>query len=69
MLIEVAVQPGTTDDALIVQCDVLHESGFAGCRALLDLSDPPTAVSAPQRHHGAGRERRRPATPPATTEV
>jgi LacI family transcriptional regulator, galactose operon repressor len=35
-----------TDDTLIVQGDFLHESGFAGCGALLDLPDPPTAVFA-----------------------
>src|SRR5690349_23662919 len=35
-----------TDDGLIVQGDFLHESGFAGCAALLDLPDPPTAVFA-----------------------
>ena len=36
----------TVDERLVVQGDFLHESGFAGCSALLDLPDPPTAIFA-----------------------
>ncbi|MGW0142146.1 LacI family DNA-binding transcriptional regulator [Streptomyces calvus] len=34
------------DDSLVVPGDFRPESGFAGCNALLDLPDPPTAVFA-----------------------
>jgi LacI family transcriptional regulator len=34
------------DERLIVQGDFMHESGFAGCKALLGLPEPPTAIFA-----------------------
>jgi LacI family transcriptional regulator len=34
------------DEQLVQQGDFLHESGFAACRALLDLAQPPTAIFA-----------------------
>ncbi|MDT0615857.1 LacI family DNA-binding transcriptional regulator [Streptomyces lancefieldiae] len=36
----------TVDESLIVPGDFHPESGFAGCEALLDLPEPPTAVFA-----------------------
>ncbi len=34
------------DQALVVQGDFYHESGFHGCDQLMDADDPPTAVFA-----------------------
>ncbi|MEV5927413.1 LacI family DNA-binding transcriptional regulator [Streptomyces cellulosae] len=36
----------TPDEALVVPGDFRPEAGYAGCRALLDLPEPPTAVFA-----------------------
>ncbi|MFI6934390.1 LacI family DNA-binding transcriptional regulator [Streptomyces sp. NPDC050287] len=36
----------TVDDSLVVPGDFRPESGFAGCNALLDLPEPPTALFA-----------------------
>jgi LacI family transcriptional regulator len=36
----------SVDDKLIKQGDFLHESGYAGAGALLDLPEPPTAIFA-----------------------
>ncbi|WP_245930029.1 LacI family DNA-binding transcriptional regulator [Allonocardiopsis opalescens] len=35
-----------TDDALVVEGDFSHESGYTGASRLLDLDDPPTAIFA-----------------------